>query len=140
MSNLLSARHLTKSYPSNVLFEDVAIQLVVGDRVGLIGPNGAGKSTLMKVLVGVEDADEGELIRRKGSKLVYVAQDDRFESDATPLSAVTAELSSDSDDRVDGDTRAAIVLSKLGFTDFDRSVSTLSGGWRKRLSLACALV
>lgn len=140
MSNLLSARHLTKSFPSNVLFEDVAIQLIAGDRVGLIGPNGAGKSTLMKVLVGVEEADTGELIRRKGSKLVYVAQDDQFESDATPISAVTAELASDRDARVDGDTRASIVLSKLGFTDFDRSVSTLSGGWRKRLSLACALV
>ena len=88
---------------------------------------------------GLREPLRGNRIPKGTFKLVYVAQDDQFESDATPISAVTAELASDRDARVDGDTRASIVLSKLGFTDFDRSVSTLSGGWRKRLSLACAL-
>jgi ATP-binding cassette subfamily F protein uup len=138
MSTLLSARNLTKAYPANTLFEDVVIHVEDGDRIGLIGPNGAGKSTLMKVLAGLDDADEGEVTRRRGLNMVYVKQDDVFDDDATPFSAVLKELGVDGDP-IDNETQAAIALSKLGFEDFEQAVSTLSGGWRKRLSLACAL-
>ena len=139
MSTLLSARNLGKSFPANTLFEDVAIHVESGDRIGLIGPNGAGKTTLMKILAGLEDSDEGEITRRRGLKMVYVKQDDLFPDDATPMSAVLDSLVPGEDDRVDMDTQAAIALSKLGFEHMDRPVSTLSGGWCKRLSLACAL-
>ncbi len=139
MSTLLTARNLTKSYPASMLFEEVAISISEGERLGLIGPNGAGKSTLLKILADLEHADDGEIVRRRGLKLVYVEQDDRFPPDATPLSAVMAELEHIDDDRVDVTTRASIALSKLGFENMDRPVDTLSGGWRKRLSLACAL-
>ncbi len=139
MSTLLSARNLSKAFPANTLFEDVAIHIEDGERIGLIGPNGAGKSTLMKILAGLEDADEGDITRRRGLVMVYLKQDDFFTEDATPLSAVIDVLSSSDDDRIDVETRAIIALSKLGFENFDRLVSTLSGGWRKRLSLACAL-
>ena len=139
MSTLLSARDLGKSFPANTLFEGVAIHVESGDRIGFIGPNGAGKSTLMKILAGLEEADEGEITRRRGLKMAYVEQDDLFPDDATPMSAVLDSLPPGEDDRLDPDTQAAIALSKIGFEDFDRAVSTLSGGWRKRLSLACAL-
>ncbi len=139
MTTLLWARNLTKSYPSNILFEGVGIHISEGDRMGLIGPNGAGKSTLLKILADLEASDEGEITKRRGLKLVYVEQDDRFPDGATPLSAVTAQLVHDDDNRVDVETRASITLSKLGFVNFERPVATLSGGWRKRLSLACAL-
>ena len=139
MTTLLSARDLTKSYQSNILFEGVAIHVSEGDRLGLIGPNGAGKSTLLKILADLEEPDEGEVIRRRGLGIVYVEQIDRFPEGATPLSAVTSGIVHDDDDRVDVETRASITLSKLGFVDFERPVATLSGGWRKRLSLACAL-
>lgn len=137
MPSLLNVRNLAKSHPSNLLFEGVDLQVAAGERIGLIGPNGAGKSTLMRILAGVDTPDAGEVARQKGTTQIYVPQDDRFPEDATPMSAVAAEL--DEDDRLDPETRAAIVLSRLGFEDFERSVSTLSGGWRKRLSLACAL-
>ncbi|MDG2291817.1 MAG: ABC-F family ATP-binding cassette domain-containing protein, partial [Phycisphaerales bacterium] len=140
MSTLLSARGLSKSYPANPLFEAVAVHVEDGDRIGLIGPNGAGKSTLMKILADLEEPDEGDITRRRGLRMVYVKQDDQFTDDTTPFAAVTNELAHGEDDRIDVETRAAIALSKLGFEDFDRQVSTLSGGWRKRLSLACALV
>ncbi len=139
MSTLLTARDLTKSYPSRTLFESVAIHVSEGERLGLIGPNGGGKSTLLKILAELDESDDGEIIRRRGLKLVYVEQADQFSDGATPLSAVTAELVADDHDRVDVETRASITLSKLGFVEFDCPVATLSGGWLKRLSLACAL-
>ena len=139
MTMLLSARDLTKSYPSSILFDGIAIHISEGDRLGIIGPNGAGKSTLLKILADIVAPDDGEIIRRQGVKLVYVEQDDRFPDGATPLAAVTAELVNDDDDRIDVETRGSIMLSKLGFVNYDRPVATLSGGWRKRLSLACAL-
>ena len=109
------------------------------DRVGLIGPNGAGKSTLLKILADLEPYDDGDITRRRGLRLVYVEQDDHFATGATGLSAICDELTASDDDRVDVDTRAAIALSKLGFENFDQPVSALSGGWRKRLSIARAL-
>ena len=139
MSSLIAARDLSKSYPSNHLFDGLSINVAPDDRLGLIGPNGAGKSTLMKILAGVEDADEGEIVRRRGANLVYVPQDDQFPADATPLSAVESALTLHPAQDLDVRTRASITLSKLGFEDFERPVGTLSGGWRKRLSLACAL-
>lgn len=137
--SLLSARDLSKSFPSSTLFEGISLHVDERDRVGLIGPNGAGKSTLLKILADLESADEGDITRRRGLRLVYVEQDDHFAEDATPQSAICDELKASDDDRVDIETRAAISLSKLGFENFDRPVKTLSGGWRKRLSIARAL-
>tara|TARA_Y100000589_G_scaffold231903_3_gene219409 strand:+ start:2756 stop:4585 length:1830 start_codon:yes stop_codon:yes gene_type:complete len=139
MSTLLSARGLGKSFPANALFEGVDIHVESGDRIGFIGPNGAGKTTLMKILTGLEEADAGEITRRRGLTMTYVKQDDLFPDGATPRSVVLDSLEPDASDRVDPDTQAAIALSKIGFEDHDRPVGTLSGGWRKRLSLACAL-
>ena len=139
MSSLLSARALTKAFPSNLLFENVSMTLTPGDRVGLIGPNGAGKSTFLKILAGVEESDEGDITRQRGLRITYVAQDDVFPDEASPRTAVREQLHDDGDDRLNSDTRAEISLSKVGFTTFNRPVKTLSGGWKKRLSLACAL-
>tara|TARA_R110000765_G_scaffold241265_3_gene343742 strand:+ start:85 stop:1899 length:1815 start_codon:yes stop_codon:yes gene_type:complete len=139
MSNLLTARNLMKAYPANTLFEGVSINVEEGERIGLIGPNGSGKTTLLKVLAGLEPADDGEIIRKRALRAVYVQQDDRFSGDATPLSVVVDGLDEHDDSGMDPTTRAEITLSKLGFTNIDQSVASLSGGWRKRLSLARAL-
>ena len=139
MATLITARDLTKSYPSNELFEGVSISIEDGDRIGLIGPNGGGKSTLMRILAGADEADGGEIVRRRGLRVAYVEQDDRFSPGGTPLSVVAACLDDDDDAQLDATTRASITLSKLGFTDFHRPIEALSGGWRKRLSLASAL-
>ena len=156
MPTLLSARNLTKAYPSKTLFEGVSVHVEDGERLGLIGPNGGGKSTLMKILAGdaagveLVEADAGEIVRRRGLRAAYIPQDDVFEPGATPMSvvrrAVEAEREAhghddhDHGDHTDAGTRAAIVLTKLGFADHDQPVETLSGGWRKRLSIARALV
>jgi len=140
MSTLLSARGLTKSYPSSLLFDGVSIHVAEQDRLGIIGPNGAGKSTLMKILADTEEADAGEIIRRRQARFVYVPQEDRFAPEDTPFSAVSSVLARHDPSHRDPETAGSITLSKLGFERFDQPVESLSGGWRKRLSLACALV
>lgn len=142
MSTLLTAHDISKAWPSHDLFHRIRLQLAEGDRVGLIGPNGAGKSTLLKILAGIDEPDEGEIIRRRGLRIAYIPQDDRFDEEATPRSAAMDAIAMDGagDGRVDEQTRASIALSKLGFEDVDRPVRVLSGGWRKRLALACGLV
>lgn len=140
MSTLLAALNLSKSYISHPLFDGITLRLVEGDRLGIIGPNGAGKSTLLKILAGMDDADAGEVTRRRGLRMTYVPQDDAFDDDATPRSAVIARLDAeDAHHHMENETRAAITLSKLGFDNVDQAVGSLSGGWRKRLSMACAL-
>lgn len=141
MSTLLTARDISKAWPSHDLFRSIRLQFSDGDRIGLIGPNGAGKTTLLRILASLDDADEGEITRRRGVRIAYVPQDDRFDPDATPRTAVIAAMAIDGpgDGRVDDDTRASIALSKLGFENHDRPVEVLSGGWRKRLALACGI-
>lgn len=146
MSLLMACRSLAKSYGPHPLFEGVSLGLSEGERLGLIGPNGSGKSTLLRILAGLETPDEGEVTRRRGVRVGYLAQADAFPPGATPLSFVANALL-DSGAAPHGDheahareTRAALVLAKLGFTRYDQSVGDLSGGWRKRLALARELV
>jgi ATP-binding cassette subfamily F protein uup len=140
MAMLLTARDLSKTYATHTLFTGVAMSLSDGDRIGLIGPNGSGKSTLLKIFAGMVDPDEGDITRRKQLHIAYVSQDDSFEEGATPMSAVLAELGGEKlGETLNAETRASISLSKLGFTELEKPVSTLSGGWKKRLSIACAL-
>ena len=83
---------MAKSFPSALLFEGVALHVAEQDRLGIIGPNGAGKTTLLKILADVDQPDDGEIVRRRNLKLVYVEQDDRFPDGATPSSAVVDTL------------------------------------------------
>ncbi len=137
MANLLSARTISKSYSTRNLFQSVTLHLEEGERLGIIGPNGAGKSTLLKILSGIETADDGELTSKRGLRLWYVPQDSTFPAEITPIDAVTQSIG---EDEVDSKVGASIALSKLGFEQFDQPFGELSGGWQKRVSLACGLV
>jgi ATP-binding cassette subfamily F protein uup len=136
MSVLLSAREISKSFAHKPLFSNLSIDLRAGEKVGLIGPNGAGKSTLLKILAGLEDPDEGERSSRRGVRIGFVAQDDSFPAGQSCLEVVVAALRSDHWDEQEKQTRATIVLTQVGFIDYHQAAETLSGGWRKRLSLA----
>lgn len=142
MASLLTATSISKSYAQQVLFTGVSISLVDGDRIGMIGPNGSGKSTLLKIMAGLDEPDDGQIIRRKQLKLAYVPQMDDFGDAVTPIDAVVAAIGRDHDHDshgLDPQTQASIQLSKLGFDDLEKPIRTLSGGWKKRLSVACAL-
>ena len=140
MAVLLSLQNCTKSFGSRPLFRDLGIDLGDGERVGLIGPNGAGKSTLLKLLVGLEEIDDGIRSLRRGTRLGYLAQDDVFPAGQTVRDVLLEALAKEPIEDHERETRAAITLAKVGFDDEDKAASTLSGGWRKRLSLARELV
>lgn len=140
MTILLSTQGLTKGFGPRPLFTDLALDLREGERIGLIGPNGSGKSTLLRLLAGVDQPDAGTRAARRSACIAYVSQDDQFPAGQTVEDAVQAALAGDALEEHERATRAAKTLTQVGFADFDQPAATLSGGWRKRLSLARALV
>jgi len=140
MALLLSCQGLAKTY-QRPLFDGLTLGLYEGQHIGLIGPNGSGKSTLLKLLAGLETPDGGTLTRRRELRLAYVPQEDSFPEAATPASVLEAALADAAHlDEHDRQTQAAILLTQMDFPDFTQDVATLSGGWRKRLAIARALV
>lgn len=133
---LLSCQSLSKTFGSRPLFSDVSMGVAQGERVGMIGPNGSGKSTLLKLLAGLESADTGGLTQRRDLHVGYVPQADTFPEGATVSSVVTAAVLPSCHDEHEAEVRASVVLSRVGFTRFDQPAVELSGGWRKRLSIA----
>lgn len=136
---LLSTHALSKSLGNRTLFADLQFTFHSKDRLGMIGPNGCGKSTLLKILAGEEKADRGEVVYRKGLRLGYVPQDSLFPQ-GTVEEVLHCFASQDPHHRHahEREVQVQIALSTFGFTDFTQSVDHLSGGWRKRLSLAAA--
>jgi ATP-binding cassette subfamily F protein uup len=130
---LINCQSISKAFGERPLFAGLSFALHEGDRVGLIGPNGAGKSTLLKILAGDESPDEGLCTRRKGLRVGYVPQNPSFEPDETVGRIASAACDDD-------DHRAGIALSRAGFADPSVAAGTLSGGWKTRLAIACALV
>jgi ATP-binding cassette subfamily F protein uup len=125
--HLMSLEGVSKSYPENDVLDEVSLGISAGDRIGVIGRNGSGKSTLLQIIQGVEDPDDGSIVRARGLRVAALNQDPAFEPDSTI-------------GHVLGDDRRAISLAdKLGLTDPESTCGTLSGGQRKRLALAVAL-
>ena len=136
---LLSCQDLTKSFGATPLFEGLSFGVFEGDHIGLVGPNGSGKSTLLKILAGVEPPSAGTRAARKRLRLGYVPQDPSFAPDtsvASVLGAATRELGLE-DHQMQG--RIALAMGRAGFADGAQPTATLSGGWKKRLAIACEL-
>ncbi len=140
MALLLNTNKISKSFGVAPLFRNVSLSIQTGDRWGLIGPNGSGKSTLLQILAGRIEPDSGEVVVRSGTKLVYVPQDPVFEPEDTVRGAMRRALAAAGVAESEWSAREAETLGRAGFSDFDAPAATLSGGWRKRLSIAEALV
>jgi ATP-binding cassette subfamily F protein uup len=139
MAPILTCQSITKSYASRPLFRGVNLAIEDNDKLGLIGPNGAGKSTLLKIMAGIISPDDGKLTARKGLRTAYIPQDEKFAPEKT-IGDILAD-SIDPDVEIhERETRVNIMVTRMGFPDVNAATSTLSGGWRKRLSIASKLI
>lgn len=135
--NILNIEHISKVYGEKVIFDDISCGIQEGEKIGIIGINGTGKSTLLRILAGLEEGDEGQVIMQNGVHLAYLPQNPQFPADSTVLDYVAdgrwhKEWGTESE--------AGNVLNKLGLTDHQAKISHLSGGQKKRAALARILV
>ena len=135
---LLSAEHISINFGSRQLLEDVNFYLNEGDKTGIIGINGTGKSTFLKVLAGVTEPDGGRISRNPNVQVSYLPQNPVMDDDATVLEQVFLHFPAEF--RALNEYEAKTMLNKLGLPDFEQKVGTLSGGQRKRVALAAALI
>lgn len=132
---LLSVEGLTKSYGVRLLFGDLSFGISEGDKIGIVARNGSGKSTMLRIIAGHESPDSGRIVARNGLKIGYLEQKPDY---APELTVAEAALH-----RADGEEtrrRLTSLLTRMGITNTDARIGTLSGGQRKRIALAEVLV
>ncbi|MEO8128461.1 MAG: ABC-F family ATP-binding cassette domain-containing protein [Bryobacteraceae bacterium] len=140
MSLLISCQSISKTFGARPLFENISLTISEGERIGLIGPNGAGKSTLIQILAGTQTADSGSVSPRKQVTTGYVPQDPVFDTDVTVAAVLEAAITDDHLEDYERESIVEITLSRFGFSDPNVAALSLSGGWRKRLAIAKAVI
>lgn len=137
--NLLTAEHLTHSYTQRILFSDAQFSLQENEKVGIIGINGTGKSTLLKILAGVITPDSGNVTMGRNLKISYLPQNPEFSPTQTVLESVFLKTGNTPEDwqKI---TEAKTLLTKVGITDYNQTMDTLSGGQQKRVALVRTLM
>lgn len=139
--NLLFMDNVSKAYGDKLILQNSSLSIEEGDKIGLLGINGSGKSSLLKLIVGWEEADAGSITRQKHLQINYLPQNPEFEPDATVLYAVLNNIShKNHQDTWSLESDAQNILTRLGITQFDARLDQLSGGQRKRVALAAALL
>jgi len=167
--HLLSAENISKSYSEKKLLNEINLGINEGDKIGLIGINGTGKSTLLKIIAGVAKADGGIIIKGKAVRIEYLPQNPDFNPEATVLEQVfkgnakimklireyeeaigrpdtASDIISNLTHEMDVmnawnfQSEAKAILTRLGSLDLNALIDTLSGGQKKKIALAAALV
>jgi ATP-binding cassette subfamily F protein uup len=133
MSVLLSVHELKFAFAHRVLFEGLTFSVSTGEKIALIGQNGAGKSTLMKIIAGLMDPDSGSVTRSRGLKIGYLPQTPDLDENLSARDAVYQGVASEED--WSGISAAEEAMSRLSIP-VDTRVSSLSGGWKKKVALA----
>lgn len=138
--NIINLTNITKFYTERKLFEKASFYLQENEKVGIIGINGTGKSTLLKIIAGIEEPDDGSVIRANHVVTHYLPQNPEFDSDMTVIEAVLSQTKEAKAGNWNLESDAKSMMTRLGITDFSQKVGELSGGQRKRLALVAALV
>ena len=137
--NILTVDNITKSYGVRKIFDGASFFLQEGEKAGIIGINGTGKSTLLKIIAGLEEADDGTVIKANHCLVRYLPQNPEFAPEETVLEAVLrGNRVEENAGTIEADAKS--MLTKLGVTEFDQPCGQLSGGQRKRLALVSVLL
>lgn len=137
--NLLTAEHLTKIFTQRRLLDDTDFSINEGEKIGVIGINGTGKSTLLRLIAGLEEPDAGTITRGRNLTVRYLPQTPVFDENATVLDAILKDnVNSINEWSVESEAMAAI--NRLGLPAASEKVAHLSGGQRKRIALANAVL
>jgi ATP-binding cassette subfamily F protein uup len=142
MANLINLETASKSYGERPLLDRVSLGITASDRIGVVGLNGGGKTTLLEVLAGLEPADEGRVTRNRDLRMEVVTQRTELPEGATVRNAVLDPHGFSAEHEWAADARVRSVLTGLGMTrlGLDTPVGAFSGGERRRVALAAALV
>lgn len=167
--NILIGENISKSYSEKALFNNINLGISEGDKIGVIGINGTGKTTLLKIIAGIETPDEGRVVKGNSARVEYLPQNPYFEPEArvieqvfkgeSPVMKIIREYEEtlnnpeastetimklthdmDSANAWNIESEAKAVLTRLGIFDFNLKVKSLSGGQKKRIALASALI
>ena len=138
MDILIGCHDISKSFGNNPLFSGLSFGVGEGEKVGIVGANGAGKSTLVSILAGLEESDSGRVTLKSGSKVGYVDQDPQFIETESILDSTIKAARKHGESADEAMVSASMLLSQLGFTNFQQTVKELSGVWKKRLAIGQA--
>ncbi|MDT0554174.1 ABC-F family ATP-binding cassette domain-containing protein [Urechidicola vernalis] len=166
--NYLTVEQIAKSYGERILFQDISFGINKDQKIAFVAKNGTGKTSILNILAGVDSTDTGKVSSRKGLEIAYLSQQDNLDSNLTieaaifksenpilsvisqyehalqnPENADVYQKAFEQMDRYnawDFETQYKQILSKLKFNDLSLNISSLSGGQRKRLSLAIVLI
>lgn len=137
--NLFTAENISKTFTDKVLLDHIDFGIQEGDKIGVLGINGTGKSTLLKIIAGVEEADDGKLAQGKKVRIAYLPQTPTFDLQKTILENILEGKKSEEEYRnLEGEARA--MLLKLGIAEADITLECLSGGQKKRVALVNTLL
>lgn len=134
-NTILDVQNVSKRFGARELFANLSFSIAEGQKVGLIARNGTGKSTLLSILTGRESLDEGAIVYRNGIRTGYLEQEPVFNPDDTVLDACFNHQGDD--EKI---VKAKQILTRLKIADLSQPMGQLSGGQRKRVALANALI
>lgn len=130
--NIINIEHIHKVFGEKIIFEDASFGIHEGNKIGIVGINGTGKTSLLRMIAGIEEPDQGQIIRQNGLRIAYLPQNPEFPSQATILS-YALEGNNDTDWLVQSN------LSRLGITQYDIPIEQLSGGQKRKVAMAKVL-
>jgi ATP-binding cassette subfamily F protein uup len=140
MSALIYGQKLSKAYGTKRLFHELTLGVSEKDRIGIIGPNGSGKSTLLRIFAGLEQPDQGRVTRRQHLRIAYIPQQAECDPESTVAEEIERAALASGLPAHDCVARVQETLGRMGFGQGDQLVGPLSGGWEKRLAIACGFV
>jgi len=136
--NIITLEHITKVYTERRLFDEADFFLQEGEKVGVVGINGTGKSTLLRIIAGEEVPNEGNVILAGHLVVKYLPQHPKYNPEDDMLSCIVGNAQGS--ERVEMETNAKTMLTKLGITNFEQKAGELSGGQLKRVALVETLL